>query len=78
MSLFRKGISSLLKFSEINDAFITLVTSAGWQVTLCDPIRHVSSRSREAIVSNCYRPTPFTLTFALDLHSGGPKESCIR
>jgi len=21
------------------------VTSAGWQVTLCDPIRHVSSRS---------------------------------
>ena len=24
------------------------VTSAGWQVTLCDPIRHVSSHSGEA------------------------------
>jgi len=24
------------------------VTSAGWQVILCDPIRHVSSRSGEA------------------------------
>jgi len=24
------------------------VTSAGWQVTLCDPIWHVSSRSGEA------------------------------
>jgi len=24
------------------------VSSAGWQVTLCDPIRHVSSRSGEA------------------------------
>jgi len=24
------------------------VTSAGWQVTLCDPIRHVSSRIGEA------------------------------
>jgi len=24
------------------------VTSAGWQVTLCDPTRHVSSRSGEA------------------------------
>jgi len=24
------------------------VTSAGWQVTLCDPILHVSSRSDEA------------------------------
>ena len=34
-------------------------TSAGWQVTLCDPIWHVSSRSGEAIVANCY--TPFTL-----------------
>ena len=24
------------------------VTSAGWQVTLCDPTRHLSSRSGEA------------------------------
>jgi len=27
------------------------VTSAGWQVTLCDPMRHVSSRSSEAWIS---------------------------
>jgi len=26
------------------------VTSAGWQVTLCDPMRHVSSRSGVAIL----------------------------
>ena len=25
------------------------VTSAGWQVTLCDPIRHVSSRIGEQV-----------------------------
>ena len=32
------------------------VSSAGWQVTLCDPIRHVSSRSGEAghETVNCY------------------------
>ena len=29
------------------------VTSARWQVTLCDPIWHVSSRSSEAF-ANCY------------------------
>jgi len=31
------------------------VTSAGWQVTLCDPICHVSSRSGVAVyTANCY------------------------
>jgi len=35
------------------------VTSAGWQVTLRDPVWHVSSRSGVATVANCY--TPFTL-----------------
>jgi len=31
------------------------VTSVGWQVTLCDPIWHVSSRSGEAgLTANCY------------------------
>ena len=31
------------------------ITSAEWQVTLCDPIWHVISRSGEAIsTSNCY------------------------
>jgi len=37
------------------------VTSAGWQVTLCDPIWHVSSRSSDAF-ANCYtRLLYFTL-----------------
>ena len=30
------------------------VTSAGWQVTLCDPIWHVISHSGEVITTNCY------------------------
>jgi len=30
------------------------VTSAGWQVTLCDPIWHVSSRSGVGMFANCY------------------------
>ena len=31
------------------------VTSVGWQVTLCDPMWHVSSRSGEAgLTANCY------------------------
>jgi len=34
------------------------VTSAGWQVTLCDPIWQVISRSGVGIYTNCY-----TLTF---------------
>jgi len=32
------------------------VTSAGWQVTLCDRIWYVSSRRMEAIVANSYTP----------------------
>jgi len=35
-------------------------TSAAWQVTLCDPMWHVSSRSGGRVV-NCY--APFTFTF---------------
>ena len=38
------------------------VTSAGWQVTLCDHIWYVSSRSGEA-VANC--STPFAFIFTL-------------
>jgi len=30
------------------------VTSAGWQVKLCDPIWHVSSRSGEAVCDLLY------------------------
>ena len=30
------------------------VTSAGWQVTLCDPIWHLSSRSGEAVCELLY------------------------
>ena len=36
------------------------VTSAGWQVTLCDPIRHVSSSSGEACCELLY---PVTLLY---------------
>ena len=35
--------------------FIGKVTAAGWQVTLCDPMWHVISRSGEVIsITNCY------------------------
>ena len=37
------------------------VTSAGWQVTLCDPIWHVSSRSGEACGELLY-PVTYLLT----------------
>ena len=37
------------------------VTSAGWQVILCDPIWHVSSRSSEACCELLYAFTYFTL-----------------
>jgi len=35
------------------------VTSAGWQVTLCDPIWHVSSHSGEAVCELLYSALPF-------------------
>jgi len=35
------------------------VTSAGWQVTLCDPVWHVSSRSGEAVCELLYSASPF-------------------
>ena len=38
------------------------VTSAGWQVTLCDPIWHVSSSSGEACCELLY---PVTLLYLL-------------
>ena len=40
------------------------VTSAGWQVTLCDPIWHVSSRSGEACCELLYPVTLLYFTFA--------------
>ena len=40
------------------------VTSAGWQVTLCDPIWHVTSRSGEAVCELLYfLPLPLPLPF---------------
>jgi len=39
------------------------VTSAGWQVTLYDPILHVSSRSGQACCELLYCESPFTFTF---------------
>ena len=45
------------------------VTSAGWQVTLCDPIWHVSSSSGEATsVSELLYPCYFTCYFTLLLY----------
>jgi len=40
-------------------------TSAGWQVTLCDPIWHVSSRSSEAF-ANCYTRLLYLLYFTIN------------
>jgi len=42
------------------------LTSAGWQVTPCDPIWHESSRSGEASCNNLQTAmcTPFTLTWS--------------
>ena len=40
------------------------VSAAGWQVTLCDPIWHVISRSGEVIsITNCYIRVYFTLLY---------------
>ena len=40
------------------------VTSAGWQVTLCDPIWHVISCSGVVIsITNCYIRVYFTLLY---------------
>ena len=38
------------------------VKAAGWQVTLCDPIWHVISRSGVMITTNCYIRFTFTST----------------
>ena len=46
------------------------VTSAGWQVTLCDPMRHVSSRSGVATNANCYTLVAYLLLLS-DAHLSG-------
>ena len=54
------------------------VTSAGWQVTLCDPIQHVSSRSGEAsreLLYSVYFYFYFTIT-AVDV-DGGRVRACV-
>jgi len=52
------------------------VTAAGWQVTLCDPIWHVISRSSELISTNCYIYPIYLLTiFNGSLWSEGSIES---
>ena len=44
------------------------VTSAGWQVTLCDLIWHVISRSGVAIsITNCYIRFTYLLTYTYDI-----------
>jgi len=47
------------------------VTSAGWQVTLCDPIWHVSSRSGVATLRTAIH---LLLTYLLTLYRGQPME----
>jgi len=47
------------------------ITSVGWQVTLCDPIWHVSSRSGVATLRTL-------VTYLLTLESTDPRESEIR
>ena len=47
------------------------VTSAGWQVTLCDPIWHVSSRSGVATVRTAIH---LLLTYLITLCHGQPME----
>ena len=42
------------------------VTSAGWQVTLCDPIWHVSSRSGDGKL--LYPSLLFTLLYVHPVH----------
>jgi len=58
------------------------VTSAGWQVTLCDAMWHVSSRSGEAILRTAiYLLLTYLLTYLLLLGSltNPPKaSSCIQ
>jgi len=39
------GVAALLKYSKTKARANISKTSVGWQVTLCDPIWHVSSRS---------------------------------
>jgi len=48
------------------------VTSAGWQVTLCDPVWHVSSRSGDA---GCELLYSLHRTFTLPLQNDTRKAS---
>ena len=41
------------------------VTSAEWQVTLCDPVWHVNSRSGES--ANCYTLQLLYFTFTIGI-----------
>jgi len=53
------------------------VTSAGWQVTLCDPIWHVSSSSRVATsVSELLYPC-YLLTYLLTNSQAAPEKQVV-
>ena len=43
------------------------VSSSGWQVTLCDPVRHVSFRSGEACYELVYVLTLLTLLYFTEI-----------
>ena len=55
--------------------------SAGWQVTLCDSIWHVSSRSGVAML-HCellyLLPLPFTFTYSIATHLTGDRTGIYR
>jgi len=54
------------------------VTSAGWQVTLCDLIWHVISRSGVVIlIMNCYIRFTYLLTYLLTLWSADVPTSVV-
>ena len=52
------------------------VTSAGWQITLCDPIWYVSSRSGEACLQTAIRIFTFFTLLARCGKAGSVQASC--
>jgi len=54
------------------------VTSAGWQVTLCDPIWYVSSRSGDGCLQAAIRLLHFTFTFYSLLDRANNRQRLMR
>ena len=74
--MFCPKVNSALPFSGVAKSSTSFgwgkggnVTSAGWPVTLCDPIWHVSSRSGEAFERTAIHDFTFTFTIQHNIHS---------